>query len=111
MVEPLLERVGLAEMMGRRPHELSGGQQQRVAVVRALATRPRIVLADEPTANLDSGTSEGLLDLMAELNRDLGTTFLFSSHDPVVLERARRVVWLRDGGVEKDERDPEPAAA
>jgi len=111
VVEPLLERVGLGEMMKRRPHELSGGQQQRVAVVRALATRPSIVLADEPTANLDSATSEGLLELMAEFNTDLGTTFLFSSHDPVVLEHARRVVWLRDGLVEGDERDPEPAAA
>ena len=111
VVEPLLERVGLGEMMKRRPHELSGGQQQRVAVVRALATRPSIVLADEPTANLDSATSEGLLELMAEFKTDLGTTFLFSSHDPVVLEHARRVVWLRDGLVEGDERDPEPAAA
>ena len=111
VVEPLLERVGLGEMMKRLPHELSGGQQQRVAVVRALATRPSIVLADEPTANLDSATSEGLLELMAEFNTDLGTTFLFSSHDPVVLEHARRVVWLRDGLVEGDERDPEPAAA
>ncbi|MGD2069389.1 MAG: ABC transporter ATP-binding protein [Gemmatimonadota bacterium] len=98
-VEPLLERVGLADMMDRRPAELSGGQQQRVAIVRALATSPAIVLADEPTANLDSATSAGLLEVMAELNEDLGTTFLFSSHDPVVLERARRVVRLLDGRV------------
>ena len=111
MVEPLLERVGLGDMMDRRPNELSGGQQQRVAVVRALATSPQIVLADEPTANLDSATSAGLLDLMAELNQELGTTFLFSSHDRVVLERARRVVRLRDGAVEADEPDPEPVEA
>jgi putative ABC transport system ATP-binding protein len=99
-VEPLLERVGLGDMMDRRPHELSGGQQQRIAVVRALATQPAIVLADEPTANLDSDTSAGLLDLMQELNEELKTTFLFSSHDPVVIERARRVVRLLDGRVQ-----------
>jgi len=103
-VEPLLERVGLADMMDRKPHELSGGQQQRVAIVRALATEPRIVLADEPTANLDSETSEGLLDLMLELNRELETTFLFSTHDELVLERARRIVRLLDGRVVEDER-------
>src|SRR3972149_1666381 len=100
VVEPLLERVGLGDMMHRKPHELSGGQQQRVAVVRALATSPSIVLADEPTANLDSESSEALLVLMAELNRELGTTFLFSSHDPVVIERARRVIELLDGRVD-----------
>ncbi|MEZ4415429.1 MAG: ABC transporter ATP-binding protein [Gemmatimonadota bacterium] len=99
-VLPLLERVGLAAEIDRKPHELSGGQQQRVAVVRALATRPDIVLADEPTANLDSKTSGGLLDLMDELNRELGTTFLFSSHDPVVIERVRRLIRLRDGLIE-----------
>jgi putative ABC transport system ATP-binding protein len=103
-VEPLLERVGLADMMDRRPSELSGGQQQRVAIVRALATSPAVVLADEPTANLDSATSAELLDVMVELNEDLGTTFLFSSHDPVVLERARRVVRLLDGRVADDGR-------
>jgi putative ABC transport system ATP-binding protein len=101
-VEPLLERVGLADMMHRKPHELSGGQQQRVAVVRALATHPRIVLADEPTANLDSATSAGLLDLMLELNQEMGTTFLFSTHDPTVIERARRLVELLDGRVHRD---------
>lgn len=101
VVEPLLERVGLGDMMDRKPHELSGGQQQRVAIVRALATRPRLVLADEPTANLDSATSEGLLDLMARLNAELGTTFLFSTHDPVVIDRARRVVELHDGRVHR----------
>jgi putative ABC transport system ATP-binding protein len=98
-VMPLLERVGLGEMKDRKPHELSGGQQQRIAVVRALATRPAIVLADEPTANLDSDTSAGLLDLMLELNQELKTTFLFSTHDPVVIQRARRVIRLLDGRV------------
>lgn len=105
VVEPLLERVGLEGLFHRRPHELSGGQQQRVAVVRALATTPSIVLADEPTANLDSQASEGLLDLMLELNQELETTFLFATHDPMVLERARRVVHLLDGRVSEDEWD------
>jgi putative ABC transport system ATP-binding protein len=99
-VLPLLERVGLVDMKDRKPHELSGGQQQRVAVVRALATNPSIVLADEPTANLDSETSAELLDLMLELNQELGTTFLFSTHDHVVIERARRRVKLLDGRVD-----------
>jgi putative ABC transport system ATP-binding protein len=98
-VMPLLERVGLGDMKDRRPHELSGGQQQRIAIVRALATRPAIVLADEPTANLDSDTSAGLLDLMLELNQELKTTFLFSTHDPLVIGRARRVIRLLDGRV------------
>ena len=106
VVKPLLERVGLGDMMHRKPHELSGGQQQRVAIVRALATQPRLVLADEPTANLDSATSEALLDLMAGLNAELGTTFLFSTHDPVVIDRARRVVELRDGRVDRVRVDP-----
>jgi putative ABC transport system ATP-binding protein len=103
-VTPLLERVGLADMMDRKPHELSGGQQQRVAVVRALATSPALILADEPTANLDSETSGGLLDLMLELNQELKTTFLFSTHDPAVIERARRVVRLLDGRVDGSSR-------
>jgi putative ABC transport system ATP-binding protein len=98
-VIPLLDRVGIGDMRDRRPHELSGGQQQRIAVVRALATRPAIVLADEPTANLDSDTSAGLLDLMLELNQELKTTFLFSTHDPLVIGRARRVIRLLDGRV------------
>ena len=102
-VKPLLERVGLGDKLDRKPHELSGGQQQRVAIVRALATEPKMVLADEPTANLDSETSADLLDLMLELNRELGITFLFSSHDPVVIERARRVVRLKDGRVDRTE--------
>jgi len=102
VVEPLLERVGLADMMDRKPHELSGGQQQRVAVVRALATGPKIVLADEPTANLDSVSSESLLDLMLELNGELGTTFLFATHDHTVIDRAHRVVRMLDGRVHED---------
>ena len=105
-VLPLLDRVGLADMADRKPHELSGGQQQRVAVVRALATQPDLILADEPTANLDSETSAGLLDLMLELNKEFRTTFLFSTHDPLVIERARRVVRLLDGRVH---RESEPA--
>ena len=103
IVTPLLERVGLSDMMHRKPHELSGGQQQRVAVVRAIAGQPRLVLADEPTANLDSETSEDLLDVMCELNRDRGVTFVFASHDPTVTQRARRVVTLRDGRIHSDE--------
>lgn len=102
VIEPLLERVGMGDMMDRKPHELSGGQQQRVAVVRALATGPKIVLADEPTANLDSKSSESLLDLMLELNDELGTTFLFATHDHTVIERARRVIRMLDGRVHSD---------
>lgn len=97
VLDPLFERVGLEDYKHRKPHEMSGGQQQRVAVVRAIASRPRLVLADEPTANLDSKTSAGLMDLMLELNQEEGVTFLFSSHDAVVLERARRVVRLDSG--------------
>ena len=106
-VESLLSEVGLEGMFDRRPHELSGGQQQRVAVVRALAGRPAVVLADEPTANLDSKTSAELLDLMAELNREHDVTFLFSSHDPDVLERSRRVVRMDSGKIVGDERKGE----
>jgi len=101
----MLEEVGLGDMLDRRPHELSGGQQQRVAVVRALAAQPKIILADEPTANLDSETSTDLMDLMLQLNREYETTFLFSTHDELVMERARRVVRLRSGQIEADERD------
>jgi putative ABC transport system ATP-binding protein len=99
----VLERVGLAGLGGKRPLEMSGGQQQRVAVARAIASRPRVVLADEPTANLDSDTAARLLELMAQLNREDGVTFLFSTHDPMVMDAARRVVRLRDGHVIEDE--------
>jgi len=98
----LLQRVGLAERMDSKPSELSGGQQQRVAVARALASHPSFVLADEPTANLDSHTAESLLDLMEDLNKDLGTTFIFSTHDPRVIRRARRVINLEDGLLRND---------
>lgn len=103
-VMELLEAVGLKGMEDRRPAELSGGQQQRVAVARAIASNPALVLADEPTANLDSTTSEELLDTMEGLNRDRGITFLFATHDPRVKDRARRVVTLVDGKVHSDER-------
>jgi len=104
LVVPLLERVGLGDLLTRKPHELSGGQQQRIAVVRALASRPALVLADEPTANLDSETSSNLLDLMLELNTEQGTTCVFASHDPDLIARARRVVRLKDGLIDGDER-------
>ena len=99
----LLSAVGLADRAKDKPSELSGGQQQRVAVARALASRPSFVLADEPTANLDSQTAESLLDLMEKLNKDFNMTFVFSTHDQRVINRAHRVVTLRDGEVEKDE--------
>ncbi len=101
-----LKWVGLTEYAERRPDLLSGGQQQRVAVARAIVTRPSLVLADEPTANLDSKTGAQLLDLMEGLNKDHGITFLFSSHDGAVLERARRVVRLQDGELKADEVRP-----
>jgi len=102
--ERLLAEVGLAELGSKRPLEMSGGQQQRVAVARAIASGPRIVLADEPTANLDSTTAGQLLDLMHRMNRERGVTFLFSTHDPQVIEKASRVVRLHDGRVAADER-------
>ena len=95
----LLEAVGLADRAHNRPNQLSGGQQQRVAVARALASRPRFVLADEPTANLDSKSTEKLLDIMTELNAKEKTTFIFSTHDQRVIDRARRILPLEDGQI------------
>jgi putative ABC transport system ATP-binding protein len=103
-VMKLLADVGLSGLEDRRPEELSGGQQQRVAIARAIASDPAIVLADEPTANVDSETAESLLALMEDLNRRRGVTFLFSTHDPRVMERARRIIRIVDGRVESDER-------
>ena len=99
----MLTGVGLQDMAGRRPAELSGGQQQRVAIARALVKKPQIVLADEPTANLDSETGEGLLELMRRLNRQLGSTFIFSTHDAMVMDYADRLVRLQDGRIVADE--------
>ncbi len=98
----ILEEVGLAGFANRRPTQLSGGQQQRVAVARAIVAQPRLVLADEPTANLDSETATRLMKLMLELNRTYGVTFLFSTHDPLVMRMARRLIELRDGKVVSD---------
>ena len=99
----LLKELGLEGLENRRPNELSGGQQQRVAVARAIAAEPIIVLPDEPTANLDSKAGGALMDLMRRLNEEKGITFVFSTHDQMVVERARRVIRLRDGQVEADE--------
>jgi putative ABC transport system ATP-binding protein len=99
----LLDEVGLEERYNSRPGELSGGQQQRVAVARALASRPKFVLADEPTANLDTKAATKLLDIMAKLNAEEHITFIFSTHDQRVIERARRVITLVDGEVNEDE--------
>ncbi len=98
----LLEAVGLADKVGVRPDLLSGGQRQRVAIARALANRPAVVFADEPTANLDSHTAEEILVLMREISDTSGVAFLFATHDPRVVARARRVITLRDGAIEAD---------
>ncbi len=103
-VENLLQEVGIGELADRRPTELSGGQQQRVAIARALVKDPTLVLADEPTANLDSNTAGEIMGLMQSMNERHGTTFVFSTHDPMVMERATRLVRLRDGQIESDER-------
>ncbi len=99
LILPVLKRLGLLELRDRFPSQLSGGQQQRVAIARAIVLKPAIVLADEPTANLDSETADNLLQLMQSLNQDDKVTFLFSSHDPEVIRRARTVIRLRDGKV------------
>ena len=102
-VMAIMKEVGLEGLEKRRPDEMSGGQQQRVAIARAIVTRPAIVLADEPTANVDSATADALLDLMQQLNQDSGVTFFFSTHDQLVIDRARRLIRLRDGKIETDE--------
>ncbi len=101
-VTELLESVGLTDKKNVRPSKLSGGQQQRVAVARALAPKPAFILADEPTANLDSASASNLLDIMEKLNREEGITFVFSTHDQRVIDRARRVVKLVDGKIASD---------
>jgi len=99
-----LKEVGLEGMAKRRPKEMSGGQQQRVAIARALVKKPALILADEPTANLDSKTGREILELMLDLNRSEGTTFIFSTHDSMVMDYARRLICIRDGQIESDEK-------
>jgi putative ABC transport system ATP-binding protein len=106
--EAMLEAVGLQDQALHRPGELSGGQRQRVAIARALVTHPELVLADEPTANLDTRTGETIIDLMKEMRDRLGTTFVIATHDPMVAERARRRVEIRDGRISNDSLIPSP---
>ncbi|MEL0334963.1 MAG: ABC transporter ATP-binding protein, partial [Flavobacteriales bacterium] len=101
--QQLLEAVGLKGKEGQRPGQLSGGQQQRVAVARALASKPQFVLADEPTANLDSTSTANLLDIMEKLNKEEGMTFVFATHDDRVIKKARRIISIEDGKVLSDE--------
>jgi putative ABC transport system ATP-binding protein len=98
----LLTELGIGDLANKRPNEMSGGQQQRVAIARAISNEPRLVLADEPTANLDSETAARLLELMQRLNREDGITFVFSSHDPQVIDRAHRLLILKDGQIVTD---------
>jgi putative ABC transport system ATP-binding protein len=100
----LLEEVGLGDLADRRPNELSGGQKQRVAVARALIKEPKLVLADEPTANLDSETSQEVLEIMQKMNKELNTTFIFSTHDPQVMEYAGRLIEIKDGMISREQR-------
>jgi len=103
-VNRILEEVGLGGKKGRFPSQLSGGQQQRVAIARAMVSEPDIILADEPTANLDSATGSALMDMMRELNEKRGMTFLFSTHDQMIMEKSSRLVTLKDGRVDSDTR-------
>ena len=100
----LLEAVGIGDRIKSRPSKLSGGQQQRVAVARALASKPKFILADEPTANLDSTSTRSLLDLMSEMNKKFNTTFIFATHDQRVMDKARRIITIEDGKILSDER-------
>lgn len=100
----MLAGVGIEDLANRKPNEMSGGQQQRVAIARALVKNPDYVLADEPTANIDTKTGHEILDLMQQMNEKLGTTFIFSTHDPQVMQHAKRLVKIRDGQIESDER-------
>jgi putative ABC transport system ATP-binding protein len=100
----MLEEVGLKGLETRRPNELSGGEKQRVAIARALVKEPKIVLADEPTANLDSKTAADVVKIMVKMNQELGTTFIFSTHDPQVMKYAKRLINLKDGIISADER-------
>jgi len=102
--EELLNAVGLSDQIDRRPGQLSGGQQQRVAVARALASKPKFVLADEPTANLDSTSTSNLLDIMYRLNKEENMTFIFSTHDQRVIDRAKRIITLEDGKILSDKK-------
>jgi putative ABC transport system ATP-binding protein len=103
-VENILGSVGLGEMMDRHPNELSGGQKQRVAIARALVKEPKLVLADEPTANLDSKTSDEVLEIMVKMNQKLETTFIFSTHDHQVMDYANRLIEIRDGKISEDKK-------
>ena len=102
-VQQLLEAVGLSDRANNRPDQMSGGQQQRVAIARALATKPSLILADEPTANLDTINGEQVMEIMAKLNREIGVTFVFATHDPRVIKYAKRVVTLSDGLITSDQ--------
>ena len=110
-VNELLEAVGLSARAHHRPDQMSGGEQQRVAIARALATEPVLVLADEPTANLDTENGEQVMEIMERLNAETGTTFVFATHDPRVIPFARRVITLRDGKVSDNSRHKEPHAS
>ncbi len=112
-VDFLIEAVGLTQWRDHRPNELSGGQRQRVAIARALVTKPQVVLADEPTANLDSKTGNAIIELMKRINRDLSTTFIFSTHDPSIVDIADHVIRLHDGVITEDRRtrDAVPSGA
>jgi putative ABC transport system ATP-binding protein len=110
-IEYLIEEVGLTQWRKHKPNELSGGQRQRVAIARALATKPQIVLADEPTANLDSGTGEQILELMKKINREMSTTFIFSTHDATIVSLADHIIRLRDGLVTENVRQGSDASS